>query len=52
MRTLRRYQSRFGNIFIGRREEVYRRNGDSEILNLDIENEDGGGKFRESDIGR
>ena len=40
------------NLVIGRREEVYRRNGDSEILNLDIENEDGGGKFRESDIGR
>ena len=39
------------NLVIGRREEVYRRNGDSEILNLDIENEDVG-KLRESDIGR
>ena len=39
------------NLVIGRREEFYRRNGDSEILNLDIENEDGG-KFRDSDIGR
>ena len=52
MRTLCRYPSIFGNVVIGRREEVYRRNGGSEILNLDIENEDGGGKSRESDIGR
>ena len=48
---MRRYPSRFSNLVIDRREEVYRRNGGSEILNLDNENEEGG-KFRESDIGR